>query len=197
MPAQAGITLQIKNLADVLRAIEHAGLTISQAAHRGVEKTCIRVQRDAKRNAPRFESELGNSITYEITAPIESRGAAILGKVGTNVDYAEYVERGAKPSTKKPWFAPIGATLYGARWLEKHGFALKGSATGRRSTGSRSRGMTAGDRGRIPLGIMVYGRAHPFLLPAFEANKQHFADDVGAAIHAAIRAASTGGGGQR
>lgn len=56
---------------------------------RFLEEASIAVQADAKRNAPNKTGNLEGSITREVKS-----GYAI---VGTNVEYAEYVEYGTRP----------------------------------------------------------------------------------------------------
>lgn len=67
------------------------------------------VQRDAKINAPVDTGRLRASITPEV----RTEGNDILGVVGSNVEYAPYMELGTRPH-----WPPIGALEV---WASRHG----------------------------------------------------------------------------
>ena len=70
-----------------------------------MERLCRRVERTAKQKCPRRTGHLERSITHNVTA----KGDKIVGEVGTNVEYAPYVEFGTGKyaaegnGRKTPW----------------------------------------------------------------------------------------------
>jgi HK97 gp10 family phage protein len=71
------------------------------------------VERDAKINAPVDTGRLRASITPEVR-----RGNPIEGIVGSNVDYAPYMELGTRPH-----WPPWGAGTPLAVWAKRHGIS--------------------------------------------------------------------------
>lgn len=59
---------------------------IPDAITKALEQACLIVLRDAKKNCPVDDGQLRNSIQYQIEDTT--------GYVGTNVEYAPYVEKG-------------------------------------------------------------------------------------------------------
>ncbi len=79
---------QIENLDKLLKKLENLkSVSVEQA----VNQACILVENDAKQRCPVGTGELRNSITHEIEETTEKR---ITGAVGTNLEYAPYVEFG-------------------------------------------------------------------------------------------------------
>ena len=79
---------QIENLDKLLKKLENLKtVSVEQA----VNEACILVENDAKRRCPVDTGELRMSITHEIEETSENR---ITGAVGTNLEYAPYVEFG-------------------------------------------------------------------------------------------------------
>ena len=78
----------IENLDKLLTKLENLKtVSVEQA----VNEACILVENDAKRRAPKDTGELVLSITHEIEETSENRTT---GAVGTNLEYAPYVEFG-------------------------------------------------------------------------------------------------------
>lgn len=154
----ADIDIEVKGLIELQRKTEQMvadlhGVPILDAMRDSV----LVIQRDAKINAPVNTGRLRASITPGISA----MGDSIEGVVGTNVEYAPYVEFGTKPH-----FPPILAI---AAWVHKKGFAgkFKGrSAAGEQSIAELYIAM------QIALKIAARGtKAHQYLQPAFESNQ--------------------------
>lgn len=88
----------LDKLLDRLDKVEDSSNVIN-----GLQRACIRVEADAKENAPVDDGTLRASITHEIDA------SAIVGEIGTNVEYAPYVEFGTGifafngDGRKTPW----------------------------------------------------------------------------------------------
>ena len=59
---------------------------LEKAIQEGLEKACLIVEADAKRNAPVDDGQLRQSITHKVSE--------FEGVIGTNVEYAPYVEIG-------------------------------------------------------------------------------------------------------
>ena len=79
---------QIENLDKLLKKLENLNrISVEQA----VNEVCILVENDAKRRCPVDTGELRMSITHEIEETSENRTT---GAVGTNLEYAPYVEFG-------------------------------------------------------------------------------------------------------
>lgn len=79
---------QIENLDKLLNKLENLKtISVEQA----VNEACILVENDAKRRCPVDTGELRMSITHEIEETSENRAT---GAVGTNLEYAPYVEFG-------------------------------------------------------------------------------------------------------
>ena len=55
-----------------------------------IEKACLIVEADAKKNCPVDDGQLRQSITHEVTTD----NGKIEGVIGTNIEYAPYVEIG-------------------------------------------------------------------------------------------------------
>ena len=87
------------NLDSLLSKIEN--ISELKSLKKGIEKACIRVEADAKKNCPVDDGILRASITHEVE---ENQGT-----VGSNVEYAPYVELGtglyasSGMGRKTPW----------------------------------------------------------------------------------------------
>lgn len=77
------------------------------AAHNEVTKLAIRVQNGAKRLCPVDTGRLRSSIVYEVAAT----GRTITARIGTNVEYAGYVEFGTRHMRARPYLRPALAAV--------------------------------------------------------------------------------------
>jgi len=149
----AGLTIKILNLPEVLEAVRRQPEVIAAAGERGITAGAVMVQNEARKNAPKFEDRLTKSINFKVTTDARK----ISAKVGPSVKYGYWVEMGTRPH-----LAPLGLTTYGRRWLKAHGFVT--------------------ESGDTPDYIPVSGKAQPYLLPALESKKydvlQRVADEI-------------------
>lgn len=76
-----------------------------------VAKKVVQVNRGAKRLAPVDTGRLRSSITYEIG----QEGTVIVGRVGTNVHYAPYLELGTRRMRARPFLRPALAAAGGGQ----------------------------------------------------------------------------------
>lgn len=69
----------------------------------GLTRACIEIEDEAKRNCPTGDGQLRQSITHDVIATKEN----VVGIVGSNVEYAPYVEVGTgiynATGRKTPW----------------------------------------------------------------------------------------------
>lgn len=73
---------------------------------KAVTRACIRVQRSAKQLAPVDTGRLRASVQYEVGRD----GRGIVGRIGTNVHYARYLEFGTRRMRAQPFLRPaLGA----------------------------------------------------------------------------------------
>lgn len=80
------------------RLIKQVGAKVAA----GMEKACLLVENDAKRICPVDTGRLRASLTHEV----EKSGKEIIGRVGTNVEYAIPVEYGASGRPAQPYLRP-------------------------------------------------------------------------------------------
>ena len=173
----AGFTIEVIGREELKQALGQAGERVKEGMRRGLKAACIAIETTARKNAPRFESGLVNSITHEV-GPWEAGG--IEGRVGTNRKVSwkgktwslgRIIEMGSRPH-----LAPIGLTEYGQRWLRHHGFAKW-----------RGKSVKFGaSKWIVPVYIPVSGKARPFLLPALEANKDRVRELVASELRKAL-----------
>ena len=150
--------IEITGLKETQRALEQALADLTGPPMlTGVRNATLLVQRGAKQKAPVDTGRLRSSITPEVNVS----GAAVVGIVGSNVKYAPFVELG----TRGPRFVP-GRYIGG--WASRHGF-FKGMKS-------------------VPtnFGVVVSGKAQPFLKPAFDENREKIMAQIGGAVDAIV-----------
>ena len=137
------IVTKIEGDKEVQKAIDRLAKLNKQALKKALVDSAAHVVKEAKKIVPRSTSNLGNSIKFEL---LES-GDNIHARVGTNVEYAPYVEFGIK-NTGKFKKSKTGKLLapVGSEWASKHGF---------------------GDTEFL----YISGKAKPYLLPAFKNSR--------------------------
>ncbi len=148
-----------------------------------IAKACLRIEARAKRLAPVDTGRLRSNITHRIS----EQGKTIEGRVGPNVSYAKFQEFGTRPhyvsvETLRPWlrrhgleqkvaqrvgiwvhrgsrrwFVPFAASPSLMAWAQAHGVAERKA-------------------------VRVSGKAHPFLVPAWEGEYENIARDIQEAI---------------
>ncbi len=120
---------------------------------RGMTRSVIAVEGDAKRNAPVDRGQLRRSLTHTVKAS----GRDIVGTVGTNLLYARVVEEGRRPGSQPPT-APIAA------WATRHGIPTTAAYVIARAIGRRGT------------------RPRPYLKPAFEKNHAVISREMGTVV---------------
>ena len=140
-------TREIKQMAS---RYQNAGPVVQDELRRGITRSVIQIEGDAKRLAPVDRGQLRRSLTHEVTAS----GRDIVGKAGTKLEYARFVEEGRGPGKQPPV-----ATIAG--WASRHGIPeasayLIARAIGRRGT-----------------------RPRPYLKPAFDKNRAAIGRELG------------------
>lgn len=104
---------------EFIRSIENACYQMIQDMERKMDKACLCIEAEAKKNCPVDQGVLRASITSE--AGISS--SEIIGRIGSNLEYAPYVHNGtgiyAKEGNgrKTPWGYTVKAGKYkGFHW---------------------------------------------------------------------------------
>lgn len=75
---------------------------VRQKMFSGMKTACLLVERDAKIGCPVDTGRLRGSLTNEI----ESKAKDIVGRVGSKVKYAPYVELGTSKMPAQPYLRP-------------------------------------------------------------------------------------------
>ena len=144
---------------ELLSKIQNLGGSIEEGIYKGVGNYVSKIQADARRNCTVDTGHLRNSIHIKVKYKKEE----IVGTVGTNLDYALYVELGTGPiGAKSPKMLPpnIKPKYKTQGWYYK-------AKDGVRYT-----------KGQV---------AKPFLYPAFKANENKAKDYIKKGINAYIR----------
>ncbi len=157
---EAHLTLEIENLPQVIARLGGQVEALRAAGGEGLERGGIRVANRTRENCPVATGRLRRSYRSQVTRSADQ----VHVRVGTDVEYAPYVELGTRPH-----LAPIGMSTVGRRWLRAHGFVTPS--------------------GEVPQYIAVSGKAQPHLFPALEAEKHNVELEVTEAVKRAIRAA--------
>lgn len=90
---------------DFIRSLEKATLSIIQSTAKNMERACLVIERDAKKNCNVDQGHLRASITHDV----DFNAQRITGSIFSNLDYAPYLESGtgiyAKDGNgrKTPW----------------------------------------------------------------------------------------------
>jgi HK97 gp10 family phage protein len=108
------IEVDVSNLYEVAEELNRLGLAVKVDIPIKMREAVVIVERDAKERAPVDTGRLRASITSEVTGMMMDT----VGIVGSNVEYAPFVEMGTKPHFP-PWRP--GTSL--ARWAELHGMS--------------------------------------------------------------------------
>ena len=97
--------IEINGIAQLMRRLDRISSTATEAAiMAGIQKGALRVETDAKRNLTINDSvDTGTLRTSIISKPYPSTLSAT---VGSNVEYAPYVELGTQYQGAKPYLSP-------------------------------------------------------------------------------------------
>ena len=141
------ISVGEKGKKEVLANLQHMTMALASDIKEAVVSSSETVSHDAKGFCPVSDGRLRSSIR---AAYYRNHLAS---EVGTDVEYAPYVEFGSRPH-----WAPIAPLR---RWAEKHGISPFA----------------------VQLSIARKGTpAQPFLFPAFEVEREYFIEKVKAAL---------------
>lgn len=93
--------LEIKITSDAEKLLKKFNNTdkVEKDVSKLVKDTLYNIEKDAKRDCPVDTGRLRGSITTNIISTYS-------GEVGTNVEYAEYVEYGTRYQSAQPYFEP-------------------------------------------------------------------------------------------
>ena len=98
------------NIDDVINSLERRVEKAIKAAEKELQLTALEIERDAKLNAPVDTGMLRASIT--------STGGGSEYEIGTNIEYAPFVEFGTRYMAAQPFLFPAFAK--GVRDLQKN-----------------------------------------------------------------------------
>jgi len=128
LPEAAAVSaVTVRGLDGAVRALREAGERIQALVPQAMRRAAGIVEREAKRLSPMDTGRLMSSITSET----RGIGMEVVGIVGSNVEYAPYVELGTKPH-----FPPVSALEV---WARRHGTTafVVARAIARRGTRAR------------------------------------------------------------
>ena len=90
------------------KLLQSKAKNIDSNLERDITKCCLKVEADAKKKCP--VSPNGGRLRSSITSEVKKKGFKLEGRVGTNVEYASYVEYGTgiyaklgSKAKKIPW----------------------------------------------------------------------------------------------
>ncbi|WP_334111256.1 HK97-gp10 family putative phage morphogenesis protein [Thermodesulfitimonas autotrophica] len=147
------IKIEVEGGKELAKKFAEIGQMATNAAEKALVRAGLLVERDAKKLCPVDTGRLRTSISHRLTGAGTKNPAV---EVGTNVEYAPYVEFGTRPH-----YPPPRALR---RWAQLHG-------------------MKPGAEFAIARKIAARGTpAKPFLFPAFNANKDKVKQLVAEAI---------------
>lgn len=164
------ITLDIANIGNVNKRFEKLSQDVKTNIKNEVKASALKIQSDAKKNAPVNLGSLRNSIY--IVSEDKGSNQYVFG-VGSNASYAPYVEFGTGGKVK----IPPGYEDYAAQFKNKEGGKFKDMVLALMEWGIRKGYIQAGKGARqhayfMALKILAKGlRPQRFLIPAFEAEK--------------------------
>lgn len=82
--------MAVDGLGELMAKLENMRGNSTEALRKGIGRACARIQADAKQNCVVDTGRLRASIVTEV----HTEGNTVVGTVGTNVEYAPYVEFG-------------------------------------------------------------------------------------------------------
>ena len=184
-----GITFRVEGLDKMIAALGKMSKKVEAQVVQEFNASALKIQSDAKKNVPVNLGTLRNSI--QLTSA--TNGNKIIYTVGTSVSYAPYIEFGT-PGTQSKENLKIPAgyedfamqfkgkskgkfkdmVLALAEWVTKQGIVASYSIKTQRRTGNKKNNAKKdlSAAWAIAISIIRKGvRAHPYLIPAFEAEK--------------------------
>ena len=93
--------IEIRGIAQLMNRLNRISSSATkEAVMAGIEKGCLRVERDAKINSPVDTGILRASITHKLDP------STLSATVGSNVEYATAVELGTQYQSAQPYLSP-------------------------------------------------------------------------------------------
>ena len=97
--------IEINGIAQLMKKLNKISSTATkEAVMSGIEKGCLRVERDAKINLTKNDSVISGILRASITHKLDP--STLSATVGSNVEYAPYVELGTQYQGAKPYLYP-------------------------------------------------------------------------------------------
>lgn len=100
---EPGITLKVEGLEELQKALQKFPKEWQKIARQSLGPGMALLETEAKQLAPVDTSRLMTSIGSEI---VRGPGSEIIGKVGSNVEYASFQEYGTRFQPGKPYLRP-------------------------------------------------------------------------------------------
>lgn len=163
--------MTIKGLGSLISKLNDLDSVTLEGARKGIGKSAMKIQQDAKILVPKNTGELKNSIHIEVKVEEET----VTGKVYTTNDHALYVEFGTGPVGKasKKEIPPGVAIQY-----KDKGWSVKVSDFPNYEQYGFKKVMLHGEER-----VIVYGqKAQQFMTPAAKKHKAKVSNDVSASI---------------
>ena len=190
------ITFSINGIDKLKERIQSMDQKVKDALAMELRESALKIQRDAKRNAPVDMGALRNSIYMDY----DYQKNKLTYKVGASASYAPYIEFGTGGSVKvDPKYANYALLFKGRKtggtldefllalmdWVRRKGIAGTYSVKTQRRTGSK--GDRLGQDFEVAFAIMLKIlkkgiNPQPFLLPAYDAEKVNLVKKIKQAI---------------
>lgn len=160
------MSVEIKGLDSLRRKLQSLGGDLERATEEGVRLATKSVRESVMENCPEGTGHLKESIYAKV---VRSKGK-ITGFVGTNVEYAHYVEFGTGPTGDGTYPYPVPGLVYKAdKWRVKLPFLETEDDPGIRYISGQA--------------------AQPYLYPALLENRQRTVDMIAEELRKGIREA--------
>lgn len=179
------VTFRVEGIDKMIASLGKMAKKIEVEIAEEVNASALKIQSDAKKNAPLNLGTLRNSI--QLVSTLNNK--RLTYTVGTNVPYAPYIEFGTGGKVSIPsGYADFAGQFRGkkggatfkemlkaiADWVSKKGLAGTYSVKTQRRTGSKSNRSSQDMKVAYAIAISILKkglRPQPFLLPAYEAEK--------------------------
>jgi HK97 gp10 family phage protein len=156
------VTIRFDGLTEALRTIDQWSEEKIQAVRDAVNESALNIQRAAKQRCPVDEGTLRASIQIE-----PAQGQSIGLRVGTNLEYAPYVEWGTGvfathpeiPGRSTPWAFPVAAT-----------------------SGKKDYNWPIIEINGEPYYLTRGAKPHPYLFPSAEEEKPNYLNNIREAL---------------
>lgn len=171
------MAIEIKGLDSLARKLQALGGNLQGALYRGVEKTVLKAEGDAKANAPsgrgsQADSSGSGSLRQSITHEVKDVGNGEEGRVFSNSDHAIFVEMGTgAPGAVSGGKSPNVGASYTTKDHWTYPIVIDSEQTFRVTSGQPAR---------------------PYLYPAAVENKDSFVQNVENELREEIRKVARG-----